>query len=230
MSRRAFSVAFVAAIALAVGSLGSATAATIQAHSNAGWLGTFSLVNDGGDNLTLTFTNPTDQELDLINGSPVSIGAAFSTPIVFTATPTAGTRDFNIVSGVETNTFSSGSGAVDQSFVLDSGQAGDANNEDGLILTGVITDGANSILTVGDDSYDFSPLLGGVVTFALTGANYANASSMFDVMTTSGASVTGTAVFSQAAIPEPTSVALLGIGLGGLIAFRRRFAKRVGPA
>jgi hypothetical protein len=41
-----------------------------------------------------------------------------------------------------------------------------------------------------------------------------------------GATATGNGAFSQQSIPEPASMALLGIGVSGLVAFRRFFRKR----
>ncbi len=226
MSRRFLPLGLAAAVILATGSLGSAHAATITVRSDAGWLGTFTLTNNGG-NFSLNFTNLDVQSLNLINGSVVNIPAAFSNPIDFTATPNTGPRDFLVTSGDETKSFTADDSTASLTFILDHGQAGDENNSDGLILTGSIIDAPSSSLTMGGNTYDFSKMVDGVITFALTGTDYTGgAGSMFDVMTISGTSVTGTAVFSQAAIPEPSSMALLGIGLGGLLAFRRRFAKR----
>lgn len=225
MSRR-FLPLGLAAVIVAAGSLGSAHAATIPVGSDAGWLGTFTLTNSDG-NFSLEFTEPSVQSLNLINGVVVGFDAAFSNPIAFTATPNSGPRDFLITSGTEIKSFTADNSTANLNFVLEFGQAGDENNNDGLIFTGSITGAPSPSLVVGDDTYDFSPLVSGVITFALTGANYdGGAASMFDVMTMSGTSVTGTAVFSQAAIPEPTSLALFSIGLGGLMAFRRRLTRR----
>ena len=61
-----------------------------------------------------------------------------------------------------------------------------------------------------------------------TSASYADASNgtaSVSVTTYSGSATRGIEI-TNISVPEPTSVALLGIGLSGLIAFRRRFSKK----
>jgi hypothetical protein len=57
-----------------------------------------------------------------------------------------------------------------------------------------------------------------------------NTDATFNIsFTQSGGSISESATLSMAAVPEPASFALLGIGISGFIAFRRRFSKSKKP-
>lgn len=237
MSRRSPPFGLAVAIAIAIVAPHAARAATVPVTGDSGSLGAFSLSNSGGGNFSLRL-HQQDQTLNFINGNLVFTKAVFENPINFRVTAGLGTHDYAITSPDYTKTLVSTSLSTPHpyanlTYALNSGQAGGADNRDGLLLSGVITGMGLSLVEVNDVVYDFSGIK--TIQFALTGAVYGGgATSMFDVFNMPNTSVVGNASYSQSAfarslVPEPASLALLGVGLGSLIAFRRRFARRRSP-
>jgi len=221
------SVALVAALAVA-----PARAASINVTSDSGSLGNFILTNLGGGNFALDLTPVPPPQLTQINGTPVLAQANFGTIVNFTVISGIGGTSYTITSAtnlpkIYNSPDSVTDPTVSETYRLASGQAGSGLDMNGLILAGVVTSVLDPTFTVGANTYNFAGMLGGTTTLVLTATDYTGgATSMATVISTVGATARGSGSFSQGAVPEPTSMALLSIGLGGLLAYRRRLAKR----
>jgi len=234
MRRRSSLFGLAVAIGVAAGFPSPAFAAPVLVTGDSGSFGAFSLSNSGGGNFSLMLYQE-DQTLNFINENLVFTRAVFDNRMNFRVTAGLGTHDYTISSeeftkNLVSTSFNTPYPYASLTYSLEGGQAGGAVNRDGLLLSGVITGLGLSEVEVNGVVYDFSPIK--TIQFALTGASYSGgAASMFDVFNMPNTSVVGNASYSQSAfsrtiIPEPTSLALLGVGLSALIAFRRRFAKR----
>jgi hypothetical protein len=89
-----------------------------------------------------------------------------------------------------------------------------------------------SLVSNGNSVYDFSPFANGLGTFnvTFTATSFTGTSTFAGLFTHVGATAVGNGSFSQNAIPEPASFALLGIGMTGFLAFRRILRKRMNAA
>lgn len=228
MLRRSFTLGLAVAALVAVGSLASARGAMIPVRNDSGSLGSFVLTNLGGGTYEIDLTPLPLPQLQRVNGAVVITDADFGPKVGFSVVGGLGGNDYDVTSDMYLpKKFEGVPRSAELTYTLTAGQAGTGLNKDGLILSGWITSVPSRYLDLGADTYDFAPLYRGRITLVLTGSDYsAGVGSMADVINGAmGDSVSGTGAFSQA-IPEPTSMALLGIGLSGLIAFRRRLARR----
>jgi hypothetical protein len=202
-------------------------AAGIPVETDSGTLGGFTLTNagisGGVTTLTLTLLNPASESLQTINGvaqGGAGIPAAFEAPITLLVTPTGGGNySITLSPATYTKTFGTGSSSAELTYNLTAGVTPLANF---FNLTGLVT----SMVTDALPGFTFAPFnAGGINNITLTATSFMGANSFASVISTVGASATGSGAFSEVAIPEPVSLTLMGIGLSGLFTFRRFFKR-----
>jgi hypothetical protein len=177
------------------------------------------------DVVQITYSDPL---LTKINNALIPTGAITSTfstvTIDIASTSTIGPfTAYTSTSSTATKSYGTGVGSILTASLTNTIDAG-STTTGFLNLSGAITGVPNSLLetTATDPTvYDFSPFASGgsiALTYNKVLANFA------DVIATGG-TVTGTGGFTEtvSAVPEPASMALLGIGFAGFLAFRRYF-------
>jgi hypothetical protein len=236
MNRR--SVLFAAVLAV-MSLAGSATqAAGVLVIQDSGTLGGFKLTNlgitGGVTSLELDLLD-TSQHLDTINGAGVpndaNAKAAFVQPIFLSLTPSGGPANSYTVSltpSTYMKTYGTGAASASMTYNLSAALAPTAL-PNFLNLSGVIT----ALLTNANPAYDFSRFgeatLARTMNITLTATSFSpspGVGSFAAVISTVGASATGSGSFSQQAVPEPASMALMGIGMSCFFAYRRFFKRR----
>ena len=229
MNRRA--VIFAAALAL-MSLASSAARAGIVVVSDSGSIGGFKMTNMGvvGKTATIEITGQpnTNSQINTVNGSSVAPElTTFSGPITLLVTSTGpDTYSLALVPSSPFYTKSVGAVAGSQavmSYTVTTGVAPtlvpDFFNAKGLVT---------SLIANANPTYDFSKFGNGLGTFnvTFTATSFTGGVNNFDALFSNvGATATGNGSFSKISVPEPASIALLGIGMSGFLAFRR-FLKR----
>jgi len=203
MKRRSLFSMIAAGLACAFMFAASAQAATIIVHDDSGG-GTVDVLGTaaGAD------VNNFHSAITEINGSVVSIPLNLDTLHLFDSGGVitgTGTKTIGVMGNEAVLTFAITSGTVMPHFV----------NLEGMI-TGVTPPGT---VTSGGNTYDFSQMFpGGVINITFTKTVNTDYTTVFNHP---GHNALTSGLGLQQAVPEPTSMALLGIGMTGFLAFRR---------
>lgn len=227
MHHRSFFLALAAGIlACSFGPM-TARAGTVLVTEDAGTF-SFSLTSNGAGQLTFSYTTvllttintvvvPTGPIVSTLGTTTVDVTSTVSAPPFTTyglSEPTAGTKNFG-----------TGPGSIDTASLNYKVVSGYAINPGFLNIVGSVTGVTAPLLETTATSptiYDFSAFRGSnilTLTYNEAGADFAS-------VIAKGGTIIGTGGFSEVAIvPEPCSMALLGIGMTSFLAYRRFFKR-----
>jgi hypothetical protein len=224
MRRRSFLLSLAAGLlACSVAAVG-ARAGTVPVSEAEGTYN-FTLVADGAGHITISYSGAL---LTKINDVAIPTGSIISTfdnkMVTITSTTTSG--PFTSYTAAETSADKHYGTGVDsiQTATLSNTVSNGTAVQGFLNLNGSITGVLSPLLETTATTptvYDFTPFAAGG-SIALT---YNKVGTDFAAVIANGGTITGTGGFTELAVPEPASMALLGIGMTGIFALRR-FLKR----
>jgi hypothetical protein len=218
------------AAVLAVMSLASsAVQAGTLVLTDSGSIGGFKMTNMGisGGTATILISGiPNTQSfMDTVNGVSVTpVPVTVNGPVTLLVTPTV-PEQYSLALSPPTYDKSVGDPGAQatMAFNVSSGVA-PALLPNFFNASGAIT----ALLANANPTYDFSnfALPGATINLTFTATTFSGGANSFaSLFTHVGATATGNGSFSQQAVPEPASMALLGIGMSGLFALRRFFRR-----
>jgi hypothetical protein len=205
--------------------------------TDSGSIGSFDMTNMGisGGTATILITrqpNPQSQ-INAVNGVSVAPDPPTVNGPVTLLVKETGELIYSLVLVPSTYTTTVGAtpgSQAEMAFNVSKG-ATTALVPDVFNMPGTIT----ALLANADPTYDFSKFANGLgsINITLTATTFTGGghSSFSGLLSTVGATATGNGSFSSlaslgSAVDEPTSIALLGIGVGGFLDFRRIVRKR----
>jgi hypothetical protein len=230
MRQRSFLFALAAGLlACSFGPL-SARAGTVLVTEDEGTF-SFNMTSDGKGDVTFSYSNVL---LTTINDSLISTGSIASTFDTATVQvlSTVSAPPFTTYTMTETTPgqkiYGTGAGSIDSAILDNQVVNATAVNPGFLNLNGTITSVVSPLLETTATSptvYSFADFASGnhiTLTYNKVNADFAS-------VIANGGTITGTGGFTAvASVPEPASMALLGVGMTCLLAYRRYFSRRTG--